>query len=415
VQSRGEPSKHTNDKEQMIDIELLQFERPKLKPSMLNIAASSRDRRIQTTLHSYFTGKAVQETGNAPETSNTESRNTNHNHNDNAAGSGEQTQLSWQPIDSNTEGSSPTPAKAVVVPLAFNRSLSATPSPITSPILSQHTYSTSVHGHQRKKTILSNIDPLLMSTLEELNNDELELNLSLTMGANSTQFPADLSGANEQSATNQLDGDGTGYYERYRQHMTHEYSHIDRRKHEMKDLGQSSKLRRIYFRELCIKSFPDAAYNYLNPYRIESLSLYTGDTASLIAFISKCGQYPIIKKIELDGRNALRCRCAPLCEALTKCVNLCSLQLPSIVDAVDIIAFDALLSASVNLSEVGLITGDRQLFKPIHDVIHKHGFRMAINPSGLRYIYCKRKNKQVLRQKYQGNKQKLALLKSNHC
>ena len=162
-----------------------------------------------------------------------------------------------------------------------------------------------------------------------------------------------------------------------------------------------------------MKSFPDAAYHYLNTQRIESLSLYTGDIAALIAFLRKCGPYPNIKKIEIDGVSTFRWRCAPLLSALSKCVHLCSIQLPSIVDAVDIIQFDAFLNAAVNLSEIGLVSGDRQLFKPIHDVIFKHGFRMDINPNGLRFIFARRKNKEKWRRIHQENKKKIKVSARN--
>ena len=174
----------------------------------------------------------------------------------------------------------------------------------------------------------------------------------------------------------------------------------------MRALGEGSKLRRIYFREFCMKSFPDTAYHYLNVERIESPSLVSGDIGSLIAFLEKCGPYPTIKKIEIDGVSPFRWRCAPLLSALAKCVHLCTIQLPSIVDAVDIIAFDAFLNAAVNLSEIGLVSGDRQLFKPIHDVIFKHGFRMDINPNGLRFIFARRKNKAKWRKLHQESKRR---------
>ena len=295
--------------------------------------------------------------------------------------------------------------KQIVIPDEFIDDLSATPSPITSPICDEESFYSSVYGRKIRKTILSNIDPSLMNTLRELNNDELELNLSLTLNIDSIDIGLNDNNNNHNHESIQ-DNDNDHYYQSYRQNLNSDYVHIESKKDSMKVLGNKSKIRRIYFRELCMKSFPDTVYNYLNVNKIESLSLYTGDTSSLIAFISKCGRYPTIKKIEIDGTSPFRWRCSPLLETLRKCTNLCSLQLPSIVDAVDIIAFDAFLNAAVNLTEFGLITGDRQLFKPIHDVIAKHGFRMAINPSGLRYIFAKRKNKQKLKQKYKDNKEK---------
>merc|ERR1712176_702951 len=145
------------------------------------------------------------------------------------------------------------------------------------------------------------------------------------------------------------------------------------------------------------------AYNYLNTEIIECLSFFSVCFSSPIAFIGKCGPYPNIKKIEI-GTPMHNYHCAPIFEALSKCVNLCSIQLPHILNTGDVIAFGEFMDKAINLSGIGFVSGDRNLFKPIHDILSKHGFRMSINPNGLRFIFMRRKNKEKLKKMYKEKK-----------
>ena len=56
--------------------------------------------------------------------------------------------------------------------------------------------------------------------------------------------------ASTEYITNNTINDNDEYY--YRKYRTD----------SMEVLGNKSKIKRIYFRELCVKSFPDIAYNY---------------------------------------------------------------------------------------------------------------------------------------------------------